>query len=375
MKQKKNSKRFQDQDREGQLSPPPNSLGPGRGPWERRSPETFGMSSAKLREAAKLLKEAVPHRYCLAVIKNGFLVHEEIFYNTSATKYRTQSAGKTMVAAMFGTLVQRGLLDLDRPLASYGVPRNATWNLTGVDYYPQVTARHLLSQASGYGRVPPGSMFTYDSYEYIQHLSSLIRNATHGEQSPTKYATQAFAEPMGFPDIFRDDSYIYDMAGEDISAGGGQMMSCLDVARVGQLLLNKGAWRGAGAERGDSKADERLLPESYVEQMLSPSFPKANMGYGFLTWLNRKPNASNTDCCAPRWSPFKRCTADDKTCALCCKARPPPHTEGGAQASGGGRQGPARPERSSAEAYAQHVFAPRTRFPDVRLSVRLVRRV
>lgn len=52
-----------------------------------------------------------------------------------------------MIATMVGTLVQRGLLDLDRPLESYGVPRNASWNDTGTDFWPQVTARHLLSQA------------------------------------------------------------------------------------------------------------------------------------------------------------------------------------------------------------------------------------
>jgi len=297
----------------------PGNLGPGRGAWQHATAEDHGLSSKKLEAAATLLQESAPFRYCLVVVKDGKMVHESYFVNSSKTRYRTQSLGKTMIATMFGTLVQQGLLDLDKPLEQYGVPRNASWNLTGVDYWPTVTARHLLSQAGGYGKVPPGTFYSYDSDEYIQQLSALMRSVAG--VSPTEWAQNKFAKPMGLEDMFNYDGYIYDI-GDDISTGGGQMMSCGQIARVGQLLVNKGEWLDA-----DDKPFQ-LIPESYVKQQMAPSFPEANSGYGFLTWLQFKPpKDSKTHCCAPRWAGHRECSADGRHCASCCEARPNSNVE------------------------------------------------
>ena len=50
-----------------------------------------------------------------------------------------------------------------------------------------------------------------------------------------------------------------------------------DLARVGLLMLNKGAWRG-----------RRVLSESWVEQSTRPS-QRHNSGYGLLWWLYENP--------------------------------------------------------------------------------------
>ena len=43
-----------------------------------------------------------PHRYCLLVVKDGEIVHESYFANTSETVYESDSLGKTATAALFG---------------------------------------------------------------------------------------------------------------------------------------------------------------------------------------------------------------------------------------------------------------------------------
>jgi hypothetical protein len=139
---------------------------------------------------------------------------------------------------------------------------------TGADYYKVVTPRHILSQASGVGKVAPGTAFTYDSNVYISHLSYLLHHVT-GEP-PVEWATRHYAVPMGMPDFFAFDGF-----GEEISAGGGQMMSCRDALRVGQLMLNKGMWPSA-----DGGADVRLLDADFVDAMLSPSYPESAPSYG-----------------------------------------------------------------------------------------------
>jgi CubicO group peptidase (beta-lactamase class C family) len=76
--------------------------------------------------------------------------------NSTESKFETDSVGKTMSAAVIGTAVTQGLLDLDKPLHEYGVKAAANWSVGGTDFFPQATARAILSQSSGYGRVAPG---------------------------------------------------------------------------------------------------------------------------------------------------------------------------------------------------------------------------
>jgi CubicO group peptidase (beta-lactamase class C family) len=190
----------------------------------------------------------------------------------------------------------------------------------GVDFFPNVTARHLLSQSSGYGRVAPGTFFSYDSFGYIQHLSDALAKAT--AEPAVAWATREFAEKLGLPELFLSDG----VAGGGVSAGGGQLMTCRDLARVGTLLVNGGRWADAAGEEYD------LLSADYARQQLSPSYPDFNAGYGFLTWLNTNVTAwgrGESHCCAPRWGGARRCTPDNATCGGCCTARGGPGASGG----------------------------------------------
>ena len=76
------------------------------------------------------------------------------------------------------------------------------------------------------------------------------------------FASSVLAAPLGLPDL-----YAYDELGEDISAGGGQMVSCRDMARVAQLVLNKGLWRDAAGK------PYRMASARFFEEMLQPVFP------------------------------------------------------------------------------------------------------
>mmetsp|Transcript_1189 Transcript_1189/g.3332 ORF Transcript_1189/g.3332 Transcript_1189/m.3332 type:complete len:472 (-) Transcript_1189:160-1575(-) len=142
--------------------------------------------------------------------------------------------------------------------------------------------------------VPPGTAFTYDSDTFIQYLSYLI-DAVVTDDSPTGWATRAFAEPLGIPELFAYDGQVYGIGG-NISTGGGQMMSCRDVARVGTLINNGGRWVSPAGEVVS------LVSEDYMAQLSRPSFPAFNKGYGFLTWLNTNVGPDGPHCCAPRWS-------------------------------------------------------------------------
>ncbi len=147
-------------------------LGPGRGGWQTMDPGAFGLDEAKLAQATSEVHSAAAVRNCTLIVKGGYIVHE--FYDggsNAESTFESDSMGKATSAALIGLLEYRGLVDLDTPIANYNVTSTQcsppttcpTWNSTGVDYFPNVTLRHVLSQATGYGRVEPGSFFTCET--------------------------------------------------------------------------------------------------------------------------------------------------------------------------------------------------------------------
>ena len=121
-------------------------------------PEVFGINGSALEEAATELHSAAAIRNCTLIVKDGYIIYEKYDpWSDAESIYESDSMGKTAVAILIGIAEFQGLVDIDKPIATYGVdPTLADWNATGVDFFPQVTLRHLISQASGYGRVAPG---------------------------------------------------------------------------------------------------------------------------------------------------------------------------------------------------------------------------
>ena len=85
----------------------------------------------------------------------------------------------------------------------------------------------------------------------------------------TDYLAARLFEPMGMTSVVPE----FDRAGTLI---GGSLIhaTARDGARLGELLRNKGSYRG-----------EQLVPRAWVEEMVTPS-PKSPH-YGLQTWLNR----------------------------------------------------------------------------------------
>jgi len=84
---------------------------------------------------------------------------------------------------------------------------------------------------------------TYDSDSFIQLISPTLGKVVPGG-NVLAFAEEYFSTPLGMPGLFAGDAYV---GGGNISAGGGQQMTCRQIARIGQLLANRGRWRGGAA--------------------------------------------------------------------------------------------------------------------------------
>ena len=220
----------------------------------------------------------------------------------SETRFVSWSMAKTVTAMMIGLLVADGRLALDDPAPVPGWQRNG-------DPRNAITLRHLLQMRSGLdhteaGPVPvdssevrmlfldgrddmarwaeeqpleanPGERFEYSSNTTVILADIAARTLTDSLDPETRrdavrdYLHARLFEPLGITSIVPE----FDASGTLI---GGSLMhaTARDYAKLGELLRNKGSYRGT-----------QVLPRRWVELMTTPS-PRSPH-YGFQTWLNR----------------------------------------------------------------------------------------
>ncbi|MDG2522564.1 serine hydrolase [Caulobacter segnis] len=280
--------------------------GPGPGPWRSGDPMAHGLSREALDRAADTLG-AAGERQGLAVVRGGALVYERYFANDwhrADPHWRNVSfsSGKSWGATMVGRAVTQGRLKLDDLASDYHCAQ-----MSGLQ--PQTTIRHLLTMTSGgtlnvkpsskppkrldqpavpgpgvdyewqtrgepgspdgYGRsIAPGTTFYYDGAA-ADHLADIVAAAV-GETSHA-YMMREVVAALGCED-FAYQSEGIDPRG-NIRIGGSITLSCRDMARLGQLYLDKGRWGG-----------RQLIDPAFIAAAWTPS--PLNASYGFLWWLN-----------------------------------------------------------------------------------------
>lgn len=281
--------------------------GPGAAPWRISSPEAHGLSLAALDKAADQLG-AAGERQGLVVIRHGALAYERYWANAWARAVPdwqnvSFSSGKSWGSTMVGRAVTLGKLSVDDLVTRY-----QPTDVTG--FRPQTTIKHLLTMTtggtsvrkpssvppkklgdtsppgppaeykrydlpetsnspSGYGvSIPPGDIFYYDGVP-ADHLADIVAIAVG--KSSHRFMVEDIASALGC------ENFNYQPEGVDhndnVRIGGSILLSCRDMARLGQLYLNKGRWNG-----------DQLIDASYIRDATSPS--KLNPSYGYLWWLN-----------------------------------------------------------------------------------------
>ena len=266
--------------------------GPGNHSFTHTPPSLHGLTPQQINTATTKVGK-VKQRYCFLFIQNGSIVHEKYYANNSNTTYETDSLAKTMIALLVGAVWTHRPWNLDQPMSELGVDMSMFNHWEHV-----VTTRHVLAQASGKGFLPPGTSMNYDSDQYIQTLSSLLGKILAPDNiTVIDWAEKNFAEKLGIAGVFyNNDLYV---GGGNVSIGGGQRMTCRQIARVGQLALNKGSWWNSDGSNAQ-KQDFVLVDPDFIRQMSNPNFPESVTTYGFMTWLNKR-GAAPGFCCAPRW--------------------------------------------------------------------------
>ena len=243
------------------------------------------------------------------VLRGGRVVTE---WGDTARVDMTFSATKSYLAIVAGLAVADGLIgDVDDPVAGYALDDRFE-----TEQNRSITWRHLLHQTNewegtlwdkpdlvdrnrqvGVGSdnsqkgthrdlQAPGTFFEYNDVRVNLLALSLMEVFRRPLPEVLK---ERVMDPIGASDQWEwhgyENSYV-EIDGQRMQSvsggahwGGGLWISSRDHARVGQLILNRGSWGGS-----------EILPESWVEDMTTPS--PCNPGYGYLWWLNRNGEQS-----------------------------------------------------------------------------------
>ena len=271
----------------------PLPLRPPQQPFPRAAPESQGISSRHIRKfLEELARDKGLYMQNVLVLRRGQVLCEAAFgaQDLRAPKY-TFSACKSVASLAVGLLVDAGLLSPDdkvedllaetRPVRRHlrdltvghlltmrsGVQFTEAEALTETDW-----VRRFLS-ASQKGE--PGGEFAYNSLNTYM-LSAIVRRKTG--KGLMEILQEGLFGPMGITDV------LWEKCPMGIEKGGwGLYIRPEDLAKLGQLVLDGGLWRG-----------NRLLSGAYLDAALSPhAVPPESIGdfnYGYQIWVGRKEN-------------------------------------------------------------------------------------
>lgn len=232
------------------------------------------------------------HSDALVVWKDGKLYREWDF-GRERSPIEAMSATKSVVNLAFGLLFTQGKIkSLDQPV---------------YDFYPEwkqgkkkgITLRHLLNHTSGLQDFPrtdleiypspdfvklalaaelahdPGTFFFY-SNKAVNLLSGIVQVAS-GKRLDLYLKDELFA-PLGI----RDSAWTLDQAGNPHAMAGLQILPG-DLARIGQLVLDRGRWAG-----------RQLIRADWFDLSLRPGQP-FEPTCGLLWWLTPETRTTIVD--------------------------------------------------------------------------------
>lgn len=254
------------------------------------TPEEQGISSRDLLQMLKRLREAPSCRmHKVMMLRNGNIIMNAEFPPFQSEMWHvTHSMCKSITGMAIGLLVSEGELQVTDKIDDIFSERK---QLLRSLKSKGVTVEHLLTMTSGVAfnemgavsgnswvkeflnagtEFTPGSKFSYNSMNSYM-LSAIVTEKTG--MTMLDYLKPRLFEPMGIERVF------WETSPEGITKGGwGMFMRTEDMAKMGQLYLQKGRWK-----------DQQLIPEEWVEESLKPHVATGEEGssyYGYQLWLN-----------------------------------------------------------------------------------------
>lgn len=258
--------------------------------FERSTPEAQGIDSQRIIDLLHNLNQGEhTHMHQIMILRNGKVITECGFapYQTDIW-HASYSLCKSITGIAIGMLIDEGKLHLnDKVLDIFKKQKNLMSFIRQRD----ITVEHLLTMSSGVSfnesgaisgndwikgffdaslHFAPGSKFEYNSMNSYM-LSAIVTELT--EQTLMEYLTPRLWEPLGIEQVF------WESCPQGINKGGWGLFLCPeDVAKIGQLFLQEGIWKG-----------KRLISSHWMKMSTTKKIDVPEEmgfdGYGYQIWM------------------------------------------------------------------------------------------
>lgn len=264
--------------------------------FPRVTPESQGISSNGILKFVEAANASGASWHSFMLLRRGQVVAEG-WWNPYAAEFvhSFYSLSKSFTSTAIGMLVKDGKLDISQPVISF-FPKETPADPS--PYLRQMTVKHLLTMNTGHGEdtlppmkrssgktwvstfleqpvtYEPGSHFLYNTG--ATYMLGAILHAITG-QTLVQYLGPRLFQPLGIT------GYDWETSPQGLNtAGYGLRAKTEDIAKLGQLYLQKGQWKG-----------QALLTESWVKDATSYQTSSQvnngdwSEGYGYQFWRCR----------------------------------------------------------------------------------------
>jgi CubicO group peptidase (beta-lactamase class C family) len=265
--------------------------------FPRSAPEAQGISSSAILAFVDEAEQKLDALHSIMIVRHGQVVAEGWWGPYAADEpHMLFSLSKSFTSTAVGLAIADGKLKLDDPVLGFfpdEAPAAPTANLKAMrirDLLTMSTGHHdedvrdfpytgdesvvknFLSRPVSH---KPGTFFFYNTPASYM-LSAIVQKVTG--QAVVDYLKPRLFDPLGI------ENPTWDASKQGVSLGGfGLNVRTEDIARFGQLYLQKGQWQG-----------RQLVPSAWVEtatsrMMSNGSSPTSDweQGYGYQFWRSR----------------------------------------------------------------------------------------
>jgi len=258
----------------------------------RGTPEAQGIASSAILGFVDEAEKKIDALHSFIIVRHGNVVAEGWWTPYDAkTRHELYSLSKSFTSTAVGLAIAEGKLSIDDPVLKFfkdeapATPSNNLKSMRVHDLLRMSTGHQaeppMLSSPSAKAflaaTVPfkPGTHFLYNTPATYM-CSAIVQKVTG--QTVFDYLRPRLFEPLGIEDP------TWGMSKEGVSLGGyGLSVRTEDIAKFGQLYLQKGNWQG-----------KQLVPATWVaaataRQTSNGSNPASDwdQGYGYQFWRSR----------------------------------------------------------------------------------------
>ena len=259
----------------------------------RKSPESQGVMSEGIRNFLKATKESGLEWHSFMLVRHGNVVAEGWWKPfEAANKHTLYSLSKSFTSSAIGFLVNEGKITVNDQVISFfpeHTPANASENLKAMkikhlltmntghhtDSMPDIRAKPDQNWVKSFLEKPvehePSTFFMYNTGATYM-LGAIVHKVTG--QTLEEYLEPRLFKPLGIT------GFDWEKSPQGLNtAGYGLRVSTEDIAKFGQLYLQKGQWQG-----------KQLLPAAWVEEATGKRTTSQagdndwSQGYGYQFW-------------------------------------------------------------------------------------------